>query len=172
MRLRTSRRWPLWLACLGVAGAAWAQSASISAELDVEQVQSVDGQTVLKPASSSKPGDILEYRVSYTNHGASAVRGLIANLPIPASTTLVDRSQLPPDALASTDGTPFAPLPLTRRVRAADGVDRDVPVPLGEYRALRWNLGTLAAGATLRVTARVRVDSAPPAVAVPARPTG
>ena len=162
----------MWLACLGLAGTAWAQSAQIGSELQVQQVETVDGQTVFKPATVSKPGDVLEYRVSYTNRSASAVTGLIANLPIPTGMTLVDRSQLPPDALASTDGALFAPLPLTRVVRQPDGTARTVPVPLEEYRALRWNLGTLLPGKSAQVSARVRVNSAlPPVAAAPARPT-
>ena len=98
--------WPrsLWLACLCVAGAAWAQSAPVSSQLQVEQVETLDGKTVLHSVQASKPGDVLEYRVSYTNHSAAAVQGLIASLPIPAGTTLVDGSQLPPDALARGEG--------------------------------------------------------------------
>jgi uncharacterized repeat protein (TIGR01451 family) len=160
----------LWLACLCVAGAAWAQSAPVSSQLQVQQVETLDGKTVLHSVQASKPGDVLEYRVSYTNHSSAAVQGLIASLPIPAGTTLVDGSQLPPEALASTDGTSFAPLPLRRRVRQADGSERLVPVPFEDYRALRWSLGTLAAGATREVSARVRVNTTTPAVAAAAAP--
>lgn len=165
MRSRWQLCWALWLACLGFAGAAWGQSAQISSELQVQQVETVDGNTVFRPAQVSKPGDVLEYRVSYTNHSSAAVTGLIASLPIPAGTTLLDRSQLPPNALASTDGTQFAPLPLMRLVKQPDGSERREPVPLGEYRALRWSLGTLAAGKSQQVSARVRVNTALPLAA-------
>jgi len=51
-----------------------------------------------------------------------------------------------------------------RAVRQPDGNERQVPVPIEEYRALRWNLGTLAAGQSEQVQARVRVNTAlPPA---------
>ena len=162
MRSRLQLYWPLWLACLTLAAPAWGQSAQISSELQVQQVQTVDGNTVFRPAQVSKPGDVLEYRVSYTNHSAAAVTGLIASLPIPAGTTLLDRSQLPPNALASTDGKQFAPLPLTRLVKQPDGSERQERVPLAEYRALRWSLGTLAAGQSQQVSARVRVNTALP----------
>jgi uncharacterized repeat protein (TIGR01451 family) len=170
MRFISPRPRSLWLACLCFAGAAWAQSAPVSSQLQVEQVETLDGQTVLHPVQTSRPGDVLEYRVSYTNHSAAAVQGLIASLPIPAGTTLIDGSQLPPNALASTDGTSFAPLPLLHRVRQADGSERLVPVPLADYRALRWNLGPLAAGTTREVSARVRVNTTTPAVAAAAAP--
>ena len=125
---------------------------------------------MFKPAQVSKPGDVLEYRVKYINRSASAATGLVANLPIPAGTTLVARSELPPGVLASTDGAHFAPPPLMRAVGQPDGSERQVPVPIEEYRALRWNLGTLAAGQSEQVQARVRVNTAlPPAAGPPAQ---
>jgi len=172
MRLTHQRRAPLLLlaAALGLAGSAWAQPAQITSELRVERVETVDGKTVFKPAQVSKPGDVLEYRVKYTNRSASAATGLVANLPIPAGTTLVARSELPPGVLASIDGAQFASPPLMRAVRQPDGSERQVPVPIEEYRALRWNLGTLAAGQSEQVQARVRVNTAlPPAAGPPAQ---
>ena len=161
------------VAAFGLAGGAFAQQSQVTSELQVQRVENVDGQTVFKSAQASKPGDVLEYRVSYTNHSKSAVTGLVANLPIPTGTTLVDRSQIPPDALASTDGATFAPVPLMRTVKLADGSQRSVLVPLEEYRALRWNLGTLPAGAAKVVQARVRVNDVPKsAAAAPGQPTG
>jgi uncharacterized repeat protein (TIGR01451 family) len=155
------RRLLIFAAAVSLASGAWAQPPQITSELEVQRVETVDGQTLLKPAQVSKPGDILEYRVSYSNHSRSAISGLIANLPIPTGTTLIDRSTLPSDALASTDGAHFAPLPLRRLVKLADGREREVDVPLEEYRALRWNLGTLAAGSARQVQARVRVNAVP-----------
>ena|ERR1700730_952910 len=163
MRSIHQRRAPLLLAAaLGLAGNAWAQPAQITSDLRVERVEIVDGKTLFKPAQLTKPGDVLEYRVQYTNRSASAVTGLVANLPIPAGTTLVARSELPPGVLASTDGAHFAPPPLMRAVRQPDGSERQESVPIEEYRALRWNLGTLAAGQSEQVQARVRVNSALP----------
>jgi uncharacterized repeat protein (TIGR01451 family) len=162
---RVQRFGLLWLTVFGVASGAWAQTAPITSELQVQKVETVDGNTVFKPAQLSKPGDVLEYRVSYTNHSSAAVNGLVANLPIPVGTTLEDKSQLPPNAQASIDGTSFAPLPLMRRVKQADGSEQQQPVPLSEYRALRWSLGTLAPGKSEQVSARVRVNSSVPPVA-------
>jgi len=172
MRSTLQRRAPLLLltAALGLTDGAWAEPPQITSELRVERVEIVDGRTVFKPAQLSKPGDVLEYRVKYTNRSGSAVTGLVANLPIPAGTTLVARSELPPGALASTDGAHFALPPLMRAVRQADGSERSVPVPIEEYRALRWNLGTLAAGQSEQVQARMRVNTAlPPPASPPAQ---
>lgn len=170
MRIATRHRCFLALiAALTVSSMAWGQAPQVTSELQVQRVETVNGQSVYKPAPLSRPGDILEYRATYTNHGNAAVNGLIANLPIPAGTTLLDRSQLPPDALASTDGVHFAPLPLTRAVHLPDGSTHQEPVPLSDYRALRWNLGTLAPGKSAQAQARVSVNG-PPATAAAATP--
>jgi hypothetical protein len=174
MRISAHRSWLLVLAAgWSLATAAGVPPAPITSELRVQRVQTLDGLATAKPASLSSPGDVLEYDLSYANHSAAAVAGLIARLPIPTGMTLADLTQLSPDAEASTDGTRFAPLPLTRVVKRADGSEQRVPVPLEEYRSLRWNLGTLPAGGVKQVHARVRVNPVSQATApAPQPPTG
>jgi uncharacterized repeat protein (TIGR01451 family) len=171
MRISAHRSWLLLLAATwSLATAAGVPPAPITSELQVQRVQTVDGQTVSKPATVSNPGDVLEYHLSYSNHSTAAVNGLIAKLPIPSGTTLTDLTQLSPNAEASTDGTRFAPLPLTRVVKLADGSEQRLPVPLDEYRSLRWNLGTLPAGSVKQVQARVRVNPVSQAAAPASSP--
>jgi uncharacterized repeat protein (TIGR01451 family) len=175
MQIAIQPRWFLaLLATFVLSSTGWAQQASpLTSELQVQRVESIDGQTVYQPAQVTKPGDVLEYRVTYTNHSSAALRGLTANLPIPAGTTLLDRTQLPPDAMASTDGKQFAPLPLMHAVRLPDGTSTQQPVPLSEYRALRWNLGTLDPGKSAQAQARVSVNApAQSASAAPQSPRG
>ena len=57
-------------------------------------------------------------------------------------------------------------MPLTRIVKQADGGERKVAVPISQYRALRWDVGTLAGGASAVVKLRVRIDT--PAANTPA----
>ncbi len=160
MQIAIQRRWLVSLsAAVAVAGSAWAQGPQLTSELQVQRVETVNGATLYKPAQVSKPGDILEYRVTYTNHSNAAINALVANLPIPSGTTLIERSTLPPDAQASTDGVRFAPLPLMRVVRLPDGSQHQEQVPLAEYRALRWNLGVLGAGKSAQAQARVSVNA-------------
>ncbi|MGA2366485.1 MAG: hypothetical protein ABSG12_13450 [Steroidobacteraceae bacterium] len=171
MRIAIHRHWILILAAAWGLANAGVLPAPITSELQVQKVQAVDGDTNNKPASVSKPGDVLEYHLSYSNHTSGAVSGLVAKLPIPVGTTLTDLPKLSPDAEASTDGTHFAPLPLTHVVKRADGSEQRVAVPLEEYRSLRWNLGTLPANAVKQVQARVRVNPVSQAAA-PANPAG
>ena len=123
-------------------------------------VKQADGAETLQPAQTVKPGDVLQYSTVYTNPGQRAVSRLVTNLPIPVGTEWVATGTLPSAVLASLDGKVFAPVPLMRKTRRADGQLVDVPVPLNEYRSLRWPEQQLAAGASFTTTARVRVNSA------------
>ncbi len=160
-----------FIATLGLAGLAAAQPTQVSSTLQVERVVMVDARPVLKPVTAGRPGDVLEYRASYDNRGASAANGFVAELPIPAGTTYVAHSAQPANAQASTDGVHFAALPLMRTVKMANGTTGPQPVPLADYRALRWSLGNLPAGKRVQVQARVQVDPVAAATAAsPAKP--
>ena len=153
--------------------AAHADTGNLTSQLKVwSVVKQADGAETLQPAQTVKPGDVLQYSTVYTNPSQRAVSRLVTNLPIPAGTELVATGTLPSTVLASLDGKVFAPVPLMRKIRRADGQWVDVPVPLNEYRSLRWPEQQLAAGGTFTTTARVRVISAtadaPPATATSA----
>ncbi len=157
---------------LALGQATFAQS-QVSSTLLAQRVEMVDGKAVLKPATQSKPGEVIDYSSTYKNSGTAAVEKLVATVPVPVGTTLLAGSAEPAQALASTDGTVFAPMPLMRTVRQSDGSQRSEAVPLADYRALRWDLGTLAAGRTAVVSLRTRIDSAvaaAPAVRPASRP--
>jgi uncharacterized repeat protein (TIGR01451 family) len=117
------------------------------------------GTEAVESAATAKPGDVLEYAAEFRNQGASVAHGLRATLPLPPGTEFVAGSQHPAAALASLDGSTFAPLPLTRRVRAADGSSHDELVPVSEYRFLRWAGTDLEPAGEVRVSARVRLSA-------------
>lgn len=119
------------------------------------------GHETMAPADHAKPGEILEYRATYHNTGAAGVSQLEATLPIPAGTEYQAKTADPAPAMASLDGHSFAPLPLTRRVRLADGHEVTREIPASEYRALRWSFDTLGPRAQKTVRARVKVTSGP-----------
>ena len=126
-------------------------------------VTGADGKEQLLDASSVKPGDVLEYRATYTNQTGKTVSGLVADLPIPEGLEYLPRSAKPGAALvkAATKDGAYAAEPLMRK--AAN--NKTEPVPYGDYRALRWALGQLPAGGETAVTARARVE-----VVVPPEP--
>jgi len=110
-----------------------------------------------EPASSARPGDVLEYVAEFRNTGSSTARGLSATLPLPVGTEFLPGSQHPADVRASVDGVSFEALPLKRLVKQADGTVSEELVPAREYRYLRWPASDLAAGGALSVSARVTV---------------
>ena len=119
-------------------------------------VVAANGKERLEPTESVRPGEVIEYRATYTNQGADAVRGLEGVLPIPPDTQYVGLTATPAGVEASLDGLHFAPIPLMRKV-VRDGREAWEPVPASEYRALRWKLGELAPDASTAIAARVLV---------------
>jgi len=118
------------------------------------------GAEQLVTTDAVRPGDMVEYRATYTNQGEGPVRGVTATLPIPVDTNYLGLTATPDGVEASTDGVNFSPIPLMRKAIGKDGRERWEPVPASEYRALRWQIGELAANASRSVAARVIVPSA------------
>ncbi len=134
-------------------------------------VKDAQGKEQLVAADSVKPGDVLEYTATYTNHTGKSVTGLVANLPIPEGLEYLPKTAKPGATLvkvATKDGA-FAAEPLARNVNG-----KSEPVPYNEYRSLRWTLGQLPANGVTAVTARAKVEvvvpPAPVAAAAAAAP--
>jgi uncharacterized repeat protein (TIGR01451 family) len=125
--------------------------------LTAQRVTLANGKEVLVSAEQARPGDVIEYRAIYKNDGRTAVRELDATLPVPNGLEYLPKTAAPAMVLASTDGRTFAPVPLVRKTRTADGREEVREVPLSEYRALRWSIGALAAKESRTVRARMRV---------------
>jgi len=133
-------------------------------------VKGADGKEQLLDATKVKPNDVLEYRATYTNHDTKAVKGVVANLPIPNGLVYEAKSAKPGATLvqvATKDGA-FSAEPLTRKVG-----EKIEAVPYSEYRMLRWNLGQLPAGGSMAVSARATVEVyVPPAATAAQGATG
>lgn len=139
-----------------------AASGDLSTTLRVSRIVLIaNGTESHQSADTARPGDVLEYVAEYQNSSTHVIRQLAATLPIPDGTEFVPSSALPAGALASTDGTHFAAVPLTRKSLQADGKLVNEPIPYREYRFLRWPLQDLAAGQSLQVVARARLSNEP-----------
>jgi uncharacterized repeat protein (TIGR01451 family) len=120
-----------------------------------------NGKDVMQSAAVAQPGDILEEVATYTNTSTAVLKNVEATLPVPPNTELVMASVKPATAKASVDGKNFSKVPLTRKVRQANGVEIEQPVPLSEYRYLRWFPGDLAPAKPLSFSARFVVANSP-----------
>jgi len=116
--------------------------------------------------SSARPGDVLEYRITFTNTHAQPVRAIVLNGPMPAGTVLVDGSARAAHAaleLSTDGGHTFAAHPMVLDTVNGQRVRR--PATAAEITALRWRIeGAVAPGSTVTATYAVRVlDAAHPA---------
>jgi len=150
----------------------------VTADLKVFRVtEDAQGKEVLTPVTEVAQGDIVEYQVIYTNHTEAAITQLSPLLPIPGELCFLPETALPVVVLASTDGAQFAPVPLQELVVLPDGTKQERPIPVQRYRMLKWQIGTLDAGSSIQVSARMQVGSellsqnqtAPEAVAEPGK---
>ena len=129
----------------------------VEAQLQAFRVVRAGEKESLLPATTAKPGDLIEYQARYTNTGRGAAQGFSPQLPVPAAMIYQGSSAFPARVLATLDGKTWALAPLKRTIKNADGTSQVVAVPLAEYRALKWNMGALAAGETALVKARMTV---------------
>jgi uncharacterized repeat protein (TIGR01451 family) len=159
----------------GFAGAAAAQSAPAAAEAAQKKavavvltqskvVKDAQGRAQLVDASSVKPGDVVEYRVTYTNNTGKPVTGLVADLPIPEGLEYQPRSAKPGAGLvqAAAKDAVFGAEPLMRKAAG----NKTEPVPYADYRSLRWTLGQLPANGSTAVSARAKVEVVVPPAGV------
>ena len=150
----------LQLACMQGASAA---DNNVNVALHAFKVVTTEAGTKLVATNAAEPGDTIEYQVTYKNAGTTPARDVLATLPVPkGGLAYVADSATPVAVQASLDGATYAPLPLTRTVMRA-GKQVVEPVPVSEYRFLRWKLGEIKPGASTTVSSRMRLDSAPTA---------
>lgn len=132
----------------------------VGANLTVQKVVvSPEGKEQFLPADQATPDEILLYTAVYTNRTGGAVKGLIATLPIPQGVEYLANTAKPVGATASLDGKTFQSIPLKRKVKSADGTEREELVPTTEYRKLQWNVRELATDASFMASARAKILS-------------
>ena len=126
-------------------------------------VKDASGREALADAKTVKPGDIVEYRATYTNRDGRPVKGLLATLPIPVGMNYLPKTAKPTsDKLeAATKNGEYAREPLMRQVRVNGKLQAEA-VPYTQYRSLRWQIGQLPAGADYVVSARTQVEGLTP----------
>ena len=143
-----------------------AKDGEVVADLTARKVvASPAGKELLESAETARPGDVIEYRATYTNQGTGTVRNLEGTLPIPSWTEYLPGTASPAAARASIDGKLYGPIPLKRKVNYSDGRQEIVDIPWAEYRFVRWNLGELAPAAKAEGVLRVRVMTSSHSVA-------
>lgn len=149
------------LASSGWAGPKGERSTPLQITLEAGRVVTdANGRETAITDNTAEPGGLVQYRASYHNRGVLTLKSVAPTLPIPVGMFVVPDSAFPAPAWASLDGRTFERLPIRRIERLADGTAVSREVPASEFRALRWDAGTLAPGDTFVVAVRTRVDAA------------
>jgi uncharacterized repeat protein (TIGR01451 family) len=151
----------LMLCILLQMGVAHADNAAVKKDVEVTLQQFKVGKRaqaeVLESAAQIKPGEVIEYQATYHNTTKHVISQLQATLPIPKETEYIPNTANPVGVQASVDGVNYAPVPLRRMVKLANGQMTEQDVPVVEYRSLRWALGDLSANQKKTVSARIRL---------------
>lgn len=127
---------------LGLAGFAFAKG-PVTGEIQAYIVtKDSDGQEKVLPAVETVPGQVMEFRIVFTNNGDSAVSGVKVVDPIPENTRFIGNSHAADvDALfeVSIDGgESFESEPVIRLETQADGTQKEVVIPPEQYTHVRW----------------------------------
>ena len=147
---------------LGLSVNTFAQSGEVSSVLKAYQITiDADGNEVATEVTEVKPGDIIEYRLTYQNETGRDISQLMPVLPIPLEMFYLGSTASPQlsGASVSTIANDFRQPPLTRQVTLPDGSQVNRVIPAQEYRRLQWLVPALAAGESITLTARVEVRS-------------
>ena len=129
-----------------------------------------DGTERLVDARTVKPGDVVEYQVTYTKTSGESVNRLLAALPVPQGIDYVPQSAQLPSVVtdAATANGQFNREPLVQKVKRPDGSVQSIAVPYPEDRALHWRLGLLGPDTSVIVKVRMRVEGSAAAAPAPA----
>ncbi|MEQ3636311.1 hypothetical protein [Alcanivorax sp.] len=114
----------------------------LSSQMDSYLVTHKDGKEVVEEATEASPGDIVEYRLTYTNNGDQPLSGLVITGPIPTNTVYLKGSaatQVNADFTVSIDnGDSFQAEPITKIVTGENGQAKNVEVSPSDYTQVRW----------------------------------
>jgi uncharacterized repeat protein (TIGR01451 family) len=128
-----------------------AKKEAVQINLELFKIVAKDGKETLVSAKETKPGEILEYRATYKNVSKSAVRNLVATLPVPKGMEYQVKTASPAGAEATIDSVTFSAIPLI------DATKKEV-IPTSQYRALRWKVPELGADKSIVVSARMKIS--------------
>lgn len=128
-----------------VAGSLFVTAASYAANPVSGNIQAflINNDAVSEaPVAQAEPGDVIEYRLVFTNSGESDVFGLNVVNPIPENTTFVSLSastKIPSIFKVSIDGgETFESTPVKRIETQSDGSQKEVVIPPSMYTHVQW----------------------------------
>lgn len=127
---------------LSIAGFAFAKG-PVTGEIQAYIVtKDGDGKEMTVPAVETVPGQVMEFRIVFTNNGDDDVNGIQVVDPIPEHTRFISDSHNA-DVKATFEvsidgGESFEGEPVVRLETQTDGSQKEVVVPPEQYTHVRW----------------------------------
>lgn len=117
-------------------------SSSVTGNVEAFLITDQGSAKALDDAATAEPGDVIEYRLVFTNAGEEDVFGLNVVNPIPKHTAFVSQSEntrIPASFKVSIDGgETFESTPVKRIETQSDGTQKEVVVPPSQYTHVQW----------------------------------
>ncbi len=113
-----------------------------------------NGNEALVPVTADtrlQSGNILEYQGFFTNTNADRVRKMTVTMSIPEQVELLG-GVMPDFPYGSVDGNSFARMPLKGNING-----QSQEIPLGYYKAVRWDIEGVGLNDTVMVQYRAKV---------------
>lgn len=127
----------------------------ITINTTAQLVSNDNGKEVFMPLNAQTQlvrGNVIEYHVYLTNTNNDRIRTMKANITIPNGVQLLGAVS-PEATMGSVDGQNFYPMPLRTQVGG-----QIQPIPLGQYKALQWQIEDVGLNQTANVSYRVVVE--------------
>lgn len=118
--------------------------AGLTGEVQAVKVVRQDGSEVFLPADEARPQDVVEYRLTYANTGATALRGVTVTDPVPTGTEYIVNTATRPEAGAvefSIDaGRSYQTWPIRIKKMNAQGNEVEVEATPDLVTHIRWTI--------------------------------
>lgn len=152
----------MWLFLIVTTFISWtplaAQNNELVSDLKAFKVLLVDGEEELIEATSVKPGDIIEYQLTYTNQTGGGITNLRPVLPIPQGMMFIEETANPSiHAVSISEDQLFRKPPLFKEVTLPNGSKSQIKISAKEYRYLQWLQEEMDSNEQVMFTARLKV---------------
>ena len=115
----------------------------------------------LSETETVEPGEIIEYRITYSNVAEESLRAVVADGIIPGETFLVEGSIRQPDGVRTLfsidDGVTFGPEPIYFIEIDEQGIEHEREATPDMFQRIRWEIDRIPSGETLKFAYRVKV---------------
>jgi len=116
----------------------------LAGEIQAVKVVRQDGREVFLPADEARPKDVVEYRLTYANTGATALRSVTVTDPVPAGTEYIINTATRPEAgtveFSIDAGRNYQTWPIRIKKTNTQGQEVEVEATPDQVTHIRWTI--------------------------------